>query len=395
MAEIFHVYASHGRHNYVELDLPASDYEMLDMMERLRLEPDQLPYLEVLKFREEYDYLERCVHELPDIYQLNALARKLSEFTSVQEMAAFEGMVGKVIGQKAVIIALPVLIDYAHSTDCCVMAEDVMTDFQLGKFLVENGFIEETNGLTGAALALLDYGKIGREHREAENGVYTGFGYVEQHTEIHSVSKTMDFQPRKPPHTILVNMTAMPLAGDGQKPDVIQLRLPAPEEQMREALEKMGKQDWNDVAVSILDCAIPSLNHEVYFNGEMPQILELSQRLSELDTLGELPKYKAILAINDGQELSRMIALSHTVDEYFFEPQIRSPEDVALGELRLVISSKDAEALRPHIDLEGYGRALLMRDQAVITSYGLVERDQSQQVLEEDQAPSQGGMEMM
>ena len=164
---------------------------------------------------------------------------------------------------------------------------------------------------------------------------------------------------------------------------------------MREALEKTGKQGWNDVAVSILDCAIPSLNHEVYFNGEMPQILELSQRLSELDTLGELPKYKAILAINDGQELSRMIALSHTVDEYFFEPQISSLGDVALGELRLVISSKDAEALRPHIDLEGYGRALLMRDQAVITSYGLVERDQSQQVLEEDQAPSQGGMEMM
>ena len=343
MAEIFHIYASHGRYNYVELDLPASDYEMLDMMERLRLEPDQLPYLEVLKFREEYDYLERCVHEQPDIYQLNALARKLSEFTSVQEMA-----------------------------------EDVMTDFQLGKFLVENGFIEETNDLTGAALALLDYGKIGREHREAENGVYTGFGYVEQHEEIHCVNKTMDFQPRKPPYTILVNMTAMPLAGSGQKPDVIQLRLPAPEEHMREALEKMGKQDWNDVAVSILDCAIPSLNHELYFNGEMPQILELSQRLSELDTLGELPKYKAILAINDGQELSRMISLSHTVDEYFFEPQISSLEDVALGELRLVISSKDAEVLRPHIDLEGYGRALLMRDQAVITSYGLVKRDQSQ-----------------
>ena len=37
---------------------------------------------------------------------------------------------------------------------------------------------------------------------------------------------------------------------------MIQLRLPAPEEQMREALEKMGKQDWNDVAVSILDCTV-------------------------------------------------------------------------------------------------------------------------------------------
>ena len=63
MAEIFHVYASHGRNNYVELDLPASGYEMLDMMERLRLEPGQLPYVEVLKFREDFDYLERCLHE--------------------------------------------------------------------------------------------------------------------------------------------------------------------------------------------------------------------------------------------------------------------------------------------------------------------------------------------
>ncbi len=75
MAEIFHIYASHGRDNYVELDLPASDHEMLDMMERLRLEPGKLPYVEVLKIREEYGCLDKCIHEQPDIYQLNALAR--------------------------------------------------------------------------------------------------------------------------------------------------------------------------------------------------------------------------------------------------------------------------------------------------------------------------------
>jgi len=58
LADIFHIYASQGRDNfYTELDLPASDYEMLDLMERLRLEPGQLPYVEVLKIREEYDYL--------------------------------------------------------------------------------------------------------------------------------------------------------------------------------------------------------------------------------------------------------------------------------------------------------------------------------------------------
>ena len=393
MAEIFHIYASHGRNNYVELDLPASDHEMLDMMERLRLEPGKLPYVEVLKIHETYDYLDKCIREQPDIYQLNALARKLSEFTSVQEMAAFEGLVGMEIGKSAVTIEIPRLIDFAHSTDCCVVAADAMTDFQLGKFLVENGFIEDANGLPDSALALLDYGKIGREHRERENGVYTSFGYVERQSEIHCVSKTMDFLPGKPPYTILVNMAALPLAGGGRKPEVIQLRLPAPEEQLRETLEKLGKPDWKDVAVSIQDCALPCLNHEMYFNGETPQILELSHRLSELDAKGRLTRYKAILAAEDCSDLSRMISLAGMVDEYFFESKVSSPEDMARDELKVVIGDKDAETLMPYIDLHSYGRALLERDHATITGYGLVERENREQAME--QQPGQGGMDMI
>lgn len=223
MGEIFHIYASQGQTNYVELDLPASDYELLDMMERLRLEPGQMPYVEVLKIHETYDYLDRCIHEQPDIYQLNALARKLSEFTGTQEMAAFEGMVGKEIGEKAITIEIPRLINFAHSTEYCHVAEDAMTDFQLGKFLVENDFIAETIDLPESALALLDYGKIGREHREREGGVFTGFGYVEVYEDARHVSETMDFQPKKPAYTILVNIAALPLTGGGRKSEVIPL----------------------------------------------------------------------------------------------------------------------------------------------------------------------------
>ena len=395
MGSIFQVYASQRRDNYVELDLPASDYEMLDMIERLRLEPEQLPYVEVLKFREDLNYLERCLHEQPDIYQLNALAKKLSEFTSVQDMAAFEGLVGKEIGKSAATIELPRLIDFAHSADCCVVAEDAMTDFQLGKFLVENDFIEDVSGLPDSMLALLDYGKIGREHRAEGNGVYTSHGYVEQQSEVHCVSKNMDFQPKKPAYTILVNVAAMPLTGGGRRSEVIQLRLPASEGQIQETLKKLGKQDWDDVAASIQDCAIPSLNHEIYFDGEMPQILELAQCLSELEGRGALPRYKAILTANDCQDLSKMLSLAAEVDEYFFEPQVSSPEDVAKSELNVILCERDTEALLPHIDLLSYGRALLERDQAMVTSYGLVERDTTRQVLEEDQAPNQGGMEMV
>ena len=394
MGNIFRVYVSQGRDNYAELELPASDYEMLDMMERLRLEPGQLPYVEVLKFREDFDYLERCLHEQPDIYQLNALAKKLSEFTSVQDMAAFEGLVEREIGKSAVTIELPRLIDFAHSIEYCHVVENAMTDYQLGKFLVENDFVVDAIDLPDTALPLLDYGKIGREHRELEGGVYTGFGYVEVYGDLRHVSETMDFQTKKPEYTILLNMAVLPLARSGQKPEMIQLQLPASEGQIQEALKKLGKQDWDDIVVSIQDCAIPSLNHKIYFDWEIPQIQDLSQCLAELDAQGQLPKYKAILAANDCQDLPKMLSLAAEVEGYFFEPEVSSPEDVARSELSVILCERDAEVLLPYIDLQSYGRALLERDQAMVTSYGLVERDTTQQILEENQAP-EGGMEMV
>ena len=396
MSKVFRVYASQGRDNYAELDLPASDYEMLDLMERLRLEPGKPPYVEILEYLETFDYLERCLPGQPNIYQLNVLARKLSEFSGTQDMAAFEGLVGMEMQKGSASIELTRLIDFAHSTDRCVIAENAMTDFQLGKFLVENEFIEEANGLSDSALALLDYGKIGREHREEGGGVYTGFGYVEQASEIYCVSKAMDFQPRKPEYAILVNMAAMPLAGGRvQKEDMFQLRLPASEGEIQAALEKLGRKDRNDVAASVWDSPLPWLNHTMYFEGELPQILELSTRLSELDGQGQLTKYKAILAANNCEDLSRALSLAGTVDEHLFEPKAGSPEDVAREELEVVICEKDAETLMPYIDLQGYGRALLERDHAVITEYGLVERSGGEQVQGMEEQPGPGGMEMM
>jgi len=374
----------------MELDLPATDYEM---MERLRLEDGRLPYLEVLKFCEEYDYLERCVHEQPDIYQLNALAKKLSEFTSVQDMAAFEGLVGKEIGKCAATIELPRLIDFAYSTDCCHVAEDAMTDFQLGKFLVENDFIEAVNNLPDSALALLDYGKIGREHREQEGGVYTGFGYVEQHTDVRHISENMDYQPRKPAYTILLNVLPMPLDLD-QRQDPIPIELPASSEQLQETLEKAGCASWSNVMAGILDCPIPAWNHRIFMDDEVPQVIQLAEKLRQLDTEGKLTKYKAILAATDCQEVADAVALAETVDEYTLLPDIRTLEEAAADDLRISIDSTTMERLQPYIDLRGYGVAMLEFHNAKLTSYGRMDRAGEPIQLVRDE-PQQGGMEMM
>ena len=380
MSEIFHIYASQGPNNYVEMDLPASDYEMLDLMERLRLEPGQPPYVEVLKFRDGYDYLEKCIPELPDIYQLNALAKKLAEFTSVQDTAAFEGLVGMDIQKKETPIPLPRLIDFAHSADCCHVVQDAATDYELGRFLAKNGFVPEAEDLSDAAFELLNFGKIGKEHRESEGGIFTGFGYVELHSEVHHVSETMDFQPRSPAYTILLNMAPPPFVRKAGPEDTIQMRLPAPEGQMQEALKKMGVSDWKYVDSSIQDCAIPQLINEFYMNGEVPQIAELAQCLSQLDARGEMPKYKALLAAMDCKDIGQAVTLAGTVDEYIFNPKTSCPEDVAMSELRVMVGNDEADAFARYVNLQAFGLSLLERDHAVITGYGLIERQDGQPI---------------
>ena len=383
MDKIFSVYAANGSNRYAELERPASDYEMLDLMDRLRLAPGQLPYLEVLSCHE-YDYLEKCIQDQPDIYQLNALARKLAELQDTHSMAEFEGFVGLEMESGRLPVPLTRLIDFACSEECCYIAADAVTDCELGRFLADGGFVPETDGLSDAAFELLDFDRIGREHRQKQGGVFTGFGYVEPHTEPPHISGDMDFQPHKPSYTALLHATAYPTG------KTFQLELPATDGQMRDALEQLEKTDWNSVKVKVRDSPIPRWKNTLYWGGKIHQLNELAQCLRELDEQGQLPKYKAILEMNDcgNGDLARMLSLAGEVDSYSFRPQISGPEDAARGKLSVIVSTQDAEMLLPHINLYTYGRALLERDQAVATSYGVVEQAEGQHI----EQSSMGGM---
>ncbi len=390
MAKIFHIYVDNGSNRFAEVDLPASDYEMLDLVDRLRLELGQPPCMEVLKCQA-FDYLAEYLPELPDVFQLNALARQLDTLDA-QGMAALEGLV-RMETQKGA-VPIPQLIDYAYSADCCHVVPDAVNDYELGKFLAENGFVPEAEDLSEAAFALLDFSKIGREHREAESGVFTSLGYVERHSEPHRVSETMDFQPRKPAYTILLNLAALPLNGEIRPEDMIQLRLPAPEEQVRETLEKLGAKDWNGAVASIWDCPVPRLCRGMHLSEEIPQILKLAQRLRELDNCGKMTTYKALLEHFDCQDIPQALSFAGAAEEYIFDPETSSPEDVGLAELNTMVGSECAAYFARYVDLQAFGCALLERDHAAVTEYGLIERQDGRPVQTMENGPRQGGMEM-
>ena len=93
-----------------------------------------------------HDYLNKRIQET-DFFQLNALAKRLAELDT-RGMAVFEGLVCMDIQKGGETIPIGSLIDYAYSGDCCHVMEDIVTDEELGMFLVENGFIPEAEDLS-------------------------------------------------------------------------------------------------------------------------------------------------------------------------------------------------------------------------------------------------------
>lgn len=369
MDKIFHVYATNGPDRDAELSLPATPYQIQDAFDKLRLEPGKLPYLDILDYREEYSYLERCIQKQPDIFQLNALAKKLSELSTTASMASFEGLVGIAMKKGALPVPLSRLIDFAYSMDCCHIIGDAVTDYALGRFLAENEFVPEAEGLSGAAFELLNFATIGREHREAEGGIYTGFGYVEQHSELRQVHKTLDITPKKPAYTILAETF-----------DETMVEFPFP------ANTPMGTEP-----VRCVDCAAPSL---IGLTGGMETVDLLARRLAGLEPKA-LSTYKALLEATDCKDIQSAEALMDSLDEYIFSPQYSSPIEVAKGELSAVLCDEDAATLIPHLNLYQYGQALIERCGGSLTAYGLIEREDHQPVQAIENMPSQGGMEML
>ena len=396
MDKVFHIRAfccPNGTHREVELDLPATDYELLDALEQLQPEDGKRPYLEFHAV-EEYDYLDNCVQET-DIFHLNALARRLAELDG-RGMAAFEGLVCMDLQKGEMAIPISSLIDYAHSGDCCHVVVEAGTDEELGRFLVENGFIPEAEDLSDEALKLLDFERIGRSHREAEGGAFTGFGYVERHSELPRVYETMDFRSCKPPYTVLLNIGPFPNVNTpASRPKPIQVQLPAPDAELQDVLTRLGKANWTGVMAAILDCPLPSMNKRLFLEEEIPQVIEWAETLQRLDEEGSLPKYKALLAAEHCEDPVRAASLADELDQYTFCPEYGSVSEVAKGQLHLILGEREAEMILPHLDLNGYGKDLIQYLDGAVTPYGFLEKRDSAPAISEENQPQRGGMEMM
>ena len=104
----------------------------------------------------------------------------------------------------------------------------------------------------------------------------------------------------------------------------------------------------------------------------------------------QLPKLKALLEHFEVTDLAAAASLVEHIGDYILTPAISSPQEAAIDELNFTMDVHSAELLLPHVNLFAYGNEIIKDDNATLTSYGLLHREDYQPM----QTPVQERFEM-
>lgn len=366
--------------NHAELDLPATPWELIDALDKLRLEDGREPYWQVEDIGR-YGFLAPLLDD-SDLYQFNALAEQLSTFDHVEDIA-FEGLVqmevDKLCQTNGDELTLQRLLDLAYSVDGCHVVAEVRDDAALGRFYVENEFLPELEQVPDSVLELLDYAKIGEKMRRDEHGAMTPNGYVVREAELRQAPPNLGRPPRKPPYMIYFLCVSDVRA--------VKLYLPAKQAELDAVLDCLEVDSWQEVRLEECDAAMPEMwRFTDMAYDSMEQINRFAQCLEELGRNNELIKFKAVAGQLDIRSLDDALALAEHLSEYALEPGIHSLEELAREELSVIVGDPDGDLLMRYLNMDAYGAALLWRDKGVFSDYGYICRPDGQPL----QVPRQG-----
>ena len=252
---VFEVELINGSY-YAGLNLPATDYELLDALDRLRMQPQDTPEWE-LTYYEGFSELAGIIERADDIYEINALAKVMAEHDYMQE-ASFEALIKNEIDKQYGVIPLSTIYDLATSVDGCHTV-NLRTDEQLGRFYVENDFLPELNDVPDKVLEMLDYAKIGRQMRQEEGGVFAGGYYITQTDELKKSFDDLDLSLQKPDYSVFLEISIM-----NEPKKTMCIKLPVSKQELSEIKESLKTENECDIVCRCADCRIPELADTIY-----------------------------------------------------------------------------------------------------------------------------------
>ena len=398
--KVFAMYlAKEGNPNsdaYAKLDLPASPWELWDALDKVRLQTDDILYMEI----EDYYAFEHLAPHLDgleiSLNELNDLAELLSALDEVQEVA-FDGFLRMEVQNKVNtnggVITLQDLRDLAVSakTDCYHVV-DAADDAALGRFYAENDFIPELDSVSNEVFEMLDFAGIGRMMRCSENGVFVNSLYVLRDGELTTAPPVQKTLPEKPGYLFRLTLGLHPDIGDAR---TVTLDLPATEAELLDAQAQLGMEGWEGVTVIDYDGIIPYATEFTDLPMELKEFNALAAAVRDMPSPEkQLPKLKALLKQFEVQDIATAISLTECLDDYVLTPEISSPQETAIDQLHFMTDDHSVELLLSHVNLYAYGCDLIREDNAVLSPYGLLHRTDYQPMLSPVQKASEANMTM-
>ena len=381
---------------YAKLELPASPWEVWDAMEKVRLQTDDILYMEIEDYFV-FEYLSPHLDGLDiSLNELNDLAAQLAALDEVQGIA-FEGLfsieVQRKVNANGGVITLRDLRDLVVSakTDCYHVV-DAADDAALGRFYAENDFIPELDGVSDEVFEMLDFAGIGRMMRCSENGVFVGSLYVLQDGELTTAPPVQKTLPEKPGYLFRLTLGLHPDIGDDR---TVTLILPAAEAELLDAQAQLGTEGWEGVAVIDYDGIIPYAAEFTDLPMELDEFNVLAAAVRDMPSPEkQLLKLKALLKQFEVQDIETAIGLTEHLDDYVLTPEISSPQETAIDQLHFMTDDHSVELLISHVNLYAYGCDLVREDNAVLSPYGLLHRADYQPMLTPVQKASEANMTM-
>ena len=396
--KVFAMYlAKEGNPNsdaYAKLDLPASPWEVVDALDKVRLNEGEQLYMEIDDYYA-FEYLAPHLEELDiSLNELNDLAALLSALDEVQEVA-FDGFLRMEVQNKVDtnggIITLQDLRDLAVSakTDCYHVV-DAADDAQLGRFYAENDFVPELEGISDAVFEMLDFAGIGRMMRQGENGIFVGSLYVLRDGELTTAPPVQKALPEKPGYLFRLTLGLRPDFG-GNRTTV--LDLPVTEAELLDTQARLGTLNWENTVVLNYDGILPN----AVFFADLPSELEAFNALAKAVRdmpRSEMTKLKALLEQFEVRDIETAMRLTEHLDDYILTPDLSSPQETAIDQLRFMTDEHSVELLIPHVNLYTYGCDVIKEDNAVLSSYGLLHRADYEPMLSPIQQKQEKEMTM-
>ena len=360
------------------LGLPATELQIEDALSRARFQnASAQKYIDIEEgVLFDPSYLSVTAD---DIHALNYLAKRLDSLPEEDEIkfeALYYARTRSLTEDEQIHVGS--VINMTYGLDMIPLAVNVGTDYELGRFVVENDFDERFENIPDAALSYLDYKSIGKEFRERDDGVFFGKYYVP--TRYHEPENLYDgthVLPESPSDSAVFSLLvakAPETAPDEVLKSAQWLHLPESKDEMNALAKQLGASQIEDCVFYDFKSSIPQIDK--CFLRSMNDIGKLNDLAEDYLSLSEEERtmFKAVMERRHVTTLDGALSAFKSINDYEFSFDAEDADDFFKEYLAYHaptnFDTRWLDGIRSEIEAD----RLLQRLGAEVTSYGIVSR---------------------